>query len=302
MTLLTSVVIIAYAGFVQWLWGWAEIAGQWARLGIGHVLIAVLLLTSTYFLRTWRIRDYFPYETAGRYAALFRVTQIHNIVNIMLPFRAGETSFPMLMRSEFGIPLLRGTSALLVMRLLDLHALLAAAVLGPVLQAQNPALGWGLWIVFLLLPLAGFALRATLLRGAARIVPGKAQKFVVEIGLGLPTDLPAFARAWGMTIVNWLVKVLVLAWVLGLLGVGPLAATFGAALGGEMSSVLPMHAPGGVGTYPAGITAGAIAFGARSVTSVDTLAQAGVNVHLLILVSALIGTALSLLTGRKPRI
>jgi uncharacterized membrane protein YbhN (UPF0104 family) len=301
MTALTLVVIIVYAGFVQWLWGWANIAGQWARLGTGHVLIAILLLTSTYFLRTWRIRDYFPHETAGRYGALFRVTQIHNIVNIMLPFRAGETSFPMLMRSEFGIPLLRGTSALLVMRLLDLHALLAAAGVGPASQADRAVLGWGLWLIFLLLPLAGFAGRAPLLRAAARVLPGKAQKFVVEIGLGLPADLSGFARAWGMTVVNWLVKVLVLAWVLGLLGVGPLAASFGGALGGELSSVLPMHAPGGVGTYPAGITAGAIAFGARSMTSVDTLAQAGVNAHLLILVSALTGTALSLLTGRKPR-
>lgn len=301
MTVLTLVVIIVYAAFVQWLWGWANIAGQWARLGIGNVLVAILLLTSTYFLRTWRIKDYFPAETAGRYGALFRVTQIHNIVNIMLPFRAGETSFPMLMRSEFGIPLLRGTSALLVMRLLDLHALLAAAGVGWASQAQNPVLGWGAWLVFLLLPLAGFAARGSLLRGAARVLPAKAQNFVGEIGLGLPVDLPAFARAWGMTVVNWLVKVLVLAWVLGLLGVGPLAASFGGALGGELSSVLPMHAPGGVGTYPAGITAGAIAFGARARTSVDTLAQAGINAHLLILVSALTGTALSLTTRRRPR-
>jgi len=299
MTMLTVTVIIAYAAFVQWLWGWAEIAEQWARLGIGHVLIAVALLTATYFLRTWRIRDYFPVETAGRYGALFRVTQIHNIVNIMLPFRAGETSFPMLMRSEFGIPLLRGTSALLVMRLLDLHALLAAAGVGPASQAQNPWLGWGVWLVFLLLPLIGFAVRGPLMRGASRILPGKARSFVTEIGLGLPAHLPAFVRAWAMTIVNWLVKVLVLAWVLGLLGVGPLAASFGGALGGELSSVLPVHAPGGVGTYPAGITAGAIAFGARSQTSLDTLAQAGVNAHLLILVSALTGTALSLMTGRR---
>ena len=39
---------------------------------------------------------------------------------------------------------------------------------------------------------------------------------------------------------------------------------FGGALGGELSSVLPVHAPAGVGTYPAGITAGAISFGAAT--------------------------------------
>ncbi|MGO7565723.1 UPF0104 family protein, partial [Rhizobium johnstonii] len=73
----------------------------------------LVLLTSTYFLRTWLIYDYFPKETAGRFAVLFRVTHIHNLLNIMLPFRAGETSFPLLMLTEFGIPLTRGTSALL---------------------------------------------------------------------------------------------------------------------------------------------------------------------------------------------
>lgn len=98
-----------------------------------------------------------------------------------------------------------------------------------------------------------------------------------------------------MTIVNWLVKVLVLAWALGLMQVAPLAASFGGALGGELSSVLPVHAPGGVGTYPAGITAGALAFGAPSDTaSLITLAQASINGHLLVIVSALIGTALGL--------
>ncbi len=61
---------------------------------------------------------------------------------------------------------------------------------------------------------------------------------------------------------NWGVKVLVLAWVLALMGVEPIAACFGGALGGEISSVLPVHAPAGVGTYPAGIAAGAAAFGA----------------------------------------
>ncbi|MBY5832682.1 UPF0104 family protein [Rhizobium ruizarguesonis] len=302
MTVLTVVIVAAYGLFIQWFWGWPVIIRQWADVGAGPVIGALVLLTSTYFLRTWRIYDYFPNETAGRFAVLFRVTQIHNLLNIMLPFRTGETSFPLLMRTEFGIPLTRGTSALFVMRLLDLHALLAAAGIGFAVASADAAVAWSLWTAFLLLPVAAFAARKPLLRLAARLLPKKAQKFVAEIENGLPLDAIAFARAWAMTIVNWLVKVMVLAWALGLMGVLPMVASFGGALGGELSSVLPMHAPGGVGTYPAGITAGAIALGASSERlALAALAQASVNAHLLIIVSALTGTAISLPLGRRGK-
>lgn len=295
MTLLTLGVVLLYAAFIEWFWGWSVILAEWAKVGVLPIVVALALLTGTYFLRTWRIYDYFPVETKGHFSALFRVTQIHNLLNIMMPFRTGETSFPLLMRSEFGIPLVRSTAALLVMRLLDLHALLAAAGMGLAVTSPHKAVAWLLWCCFLLLPVAAFAVRRPLVRFAAEALPAKAQSVVLEIERGLPINASAFARAWLMTIVNWLVKVLVLAWALGLMQVVPLAASFGGALGGELSSVLPVHAPGGVGTYPAGITAGALAFGAPSDTaSLTTLAQASINGHLLVIVSALIGTALGL--------
>lgn len=300
MTLLTLAVVLAYAGFIEWFWSWSSILAQWGKVGIVPILCALVLLTSTYFLRTWRIYDYFPRETGGHFAALFRVTQVHNLLNIMMPFRTGETSFPVLMRSEFGIPLARATSALFVMRLLDLHALLAAAGVGLALASPYRVLAWILWLMFLLLPVVGFIVRRPLIAFAARTLPKKAQALVHELERGLPANASAFARAWLTTVVNWLVKVAVLAWALGLMNVTPLSASFGGALGGELSSVLPVHAPGGVGTYPAGITAGAMAFGASGgKEALDNLAQASINTHLLIVVSALTGTALGLLVSKK---
>ena len=303
MTLLTVAIVAAYALFIEWFWGWSAIIAQWAAVGIIPILVALVLLTSTYFLRTWRILDYFPRETAGQFRTLFRVTQIHNLLNIMLPFRTGETSFPVLMRTEFGIPLTRGTSALLVMRLLDLHALLAAAGMGIAAAAPNAVLAWILWAAFLLVPVGVFLVRRPLLRFSFELFPAKAQRFLSEIENGLPVNGLAFARAWAMTAVNWLVKVVVLAWALSLMGVLPLTASFGGALGGELSSVLPVHAPGGIGTYPAGITAGAVAFGASSEkAALAALAQASINAHLLIVVSALTGTAISLPLGRRRQL
>jgi len=295
ITLLTAAVIALYAAFIEWFFGWATILAGWQSVGIGTILLVLALLVGTYFIRTHRMQDYFPRETRGQFLRLFRVTQVHNLLNIMLPFRAGETSFPLLMRSEFGVPLAHGASALLVLRLLDLHALLAAAGLGLVASASRPYLAAALWALFLLLPLILFPLKNRLIATIRQRLPERLATLVDEIDDGLPRDVSAFTRAWLLTVVNWGIKVLVLAWVLVLMGVLPLAATFGGALGGEISSILPVHAPAGVGTYPAGIAAGAAAFGsARDAGTLDLLAKASINTHLLMLVSALTGTGLSL--------
>ncbi|MBD8663725.1 flippase-like domain-containing protein [Rhizobium sp. CFBP 8752] len=305
MTLGTVAIVALYAAFIHYVWGWGRVVSLWSAAGWGTAALALALLLATYVLRTWRIYDYFPRETGGRFGTLLRLVQVHNLLNIMLPFRSGEASFPLLMRREFGVSLTRATAALLVMRLFDLHALLAAAGIGLVLQtggARGALWAWALWAAFLLLPAIAFVLRGHAFKLAEKVLPPKAKKLLDEIKAGLPLDVNAFARAWGATLVNWFTKIAVLAWVLGLLGGLSIGPGFGGALGGELSSVLPVHAPAGVGTYPAGITAGAIGFGADAGgLALEELGQAAVNTHLLVIVSSLIGTALSLLAARPKR-
>jgi uncharacterized membrane protein YbhN (UPF0104 family) len=296
IALFTAALIVAYAAFVQWIWGWPSVLAGWSEVGVGKILLALALLVGTYFVRAHRIKDYFPEQTAGRFLQLFRVTQVHNLLNIMLPLRTGETSFPLLMRSEFGVPLAHGTSALLVLRLLDLHALLAAAGIGLVAGAGYGVGACALWIAFLVSPLAVFPFRHGVLAIGRALLPARLDKYIDEIEDGIPSSLASFLRAWALTVFNWGVKVSVLAWVLGLMGVGPVAACFGGALGGELSSVLPVHAPAGAGTYPAGIAAGAAAFGAgKDAASLALLAKAAINAHLVTIVSALAGTAIALM-------
>src|SRR5690606_29796275 len=143
--------------------------------------------------------------------------------------------------------------------------------------------------LFLVLPLVLFPLRKPLINALRGWLPARLDRLMTEIDAGIPADVSAFTRAWMLTVLNWGVKVLVLAWVLVLMGVMPLGASFGGALGGELSSVLPVHAPAGVGTYPAGIGAGAAAFGsARDAATLEVLAKASINTHLLMIVSALL--------------
>lgn len=300
---MTVLALAGYAGFVQWSLGWGHVFAGMSGIGLAWLFGALALLVSTYVLRAWRIADYFPAETSGRFLALFRLTQVHNLLNIMLPFRVGETSFPLLMRAEFEVPLARGTAALLVMRVLDMHALFAAAGIGLVLKTGLHPLACLAWIVFLLSPLGLFLVKRRVLAVLYGRLKGRPAKLLEEMERGTPADMAAFLRAWFATVVNWGVKVAVLAGVLTLAGVMPAAAGFGGALGGELSSVLPVHAPGGVGTYPAGIVAGALAFGSTaSGPAFATLASVAVSIHLLILVSAFAGTGIALLLSRLSKI
>lgn len=303
LSLIAAAAILAYAAFVHYVWGWNAIVAEWQAIGYGTVATVIALLVSTYFVRAWRLYDYFPRETSGRFIELFHLAQVHNLLNIMLPFRSGETSFPLLMRSEFAVPLLHGTSALLVMRLLDLHALLAAGGLGLVLSSDTKLVPGLIWVAFLVAPIPAFLLKGPILSALRPRLKGKLARILDGIVDGLPSDLFALLRAWIATVINWGVKVLVFAWALGLMGVAPLAASFGGALGGELSSVLPFHAPAGVGTYSAGIVAGAVALGAPTDrASMDILARASINMHLMIILSALIGTVLSLALNELRRL
>lgn len=301
MWLVTAGTLVVYAIFLQVAFGIPMLAGQLAAVGLAPLAAALTLLVMTYAVRCWRVADYFPRETQGQFRRLLRLTLVHNLLNVMLPLRSGEASFPLLMRSEFGMPLARATAALLVMRLLDLHALMAAAGIGLVIEKDWALSAVFLWSVFLLAPLPLFTLKAPILRLARRL-PVRLHAFVDEIELGLPAGPVAFLRAWGATLLNWGIKVVVLAWVLRLMDVTPLAASFGGALGGELSSVLPVHAPGGVGTYPAGIVAGALSFGAdASSANLAAIGKAAVNAHLLILISAFVGTGIAVLIAPSKR-
>lgn len=74
---------------LQYLWGWNSIVAEWRAVGYGTVAAVIGLLVSTYFVRAWRLYDYFPRETSGRFIELFHLAQVHNLLNIMLPFRSG---------------------------------------------------------------------------------------------------------------------------------------------------------------------------------------------------------------------
>jgi uncharacterized membrane protein YbhN (UPF0104 family) len=294
---LGSVVLVAFVVLVQVYVGWGALLAPWLRLSPAAILLAVLLVFGSYWLRAMRIYDYFLVEVRGGFTAAFKLTLQHNMLNNLLPMRTGELSFPVLMAHYFKVPAVRSVPVLFWFRLLDLHTLLWVGLVAV------GAAWWGrltatvlilLWLpVPWLIYLSHNALAARLQGHPGRL----AGKLAVMLA-SLPQTPRALGRAWAWTIINWVVKVGVFVWVLELfVDVSTAAATMGV-ISGELTSVLPVHGVAGIGTYEAGVVAGLMPFG---VAPTEAL-QGAVNVHLFLLGSSVLGSVVGLmLRGGPPR-
>lgn len=287
--ILSFVAVLFYALLIEWAWGWKIIIAQWANWSVAETALALALMFFTYLLRAYRIRDYFRSYPQVGLAESCRITLLHNLANNLLPMRSGEASFPLMMRSSFNLPLSMTTGTLLFFRTLDLQVLLALGALGWLLQSEK-ALGLGIvWLAFLLSPLLLLPCRNYIEKYMLRFLPAKLADLASKILSGTPESYAALIRTLSITWLNWSIKIVVFAWILVSFAELQLLQAITGAMGGELSSVLPLHAPAGVGTYEAGVVAGAALTGAK----VETSVAAAVNLHILIILGTLFGGLLA---------
>jgi uncharacterized membrane protein YbhN (UPF0104 family) len=288
--------LLGVAAGVQWAIGWPQLLAPWRTLVPATLALAVLLALLSYMARAVRVYDYFLPATRGGFAACLRLTLLHNLFNNLLPMRTGEVSFPVLMSRYFAMPLPRSLAALLWFRLMDLHALAAVALVavgGHWLGDWQAAL---LTLIWISLPWVLFHWSpATALAGFGHRLPLRWQDRLAQAHSGLPRTPAAFWRAWFWTLSNWLVKLAVFAWILQWFAPMPAAAAWLGAIGGDLTSVLPVHGLAGAGTYEAGVVAALLPFGVPATAAL----AAAVNLHLFMLGLSLAGGALAL--GVKVR-
>lgn len=290
--LFTLLAALAYAGAVHYLWGWGPLLAPWAAVGSGALLAGQTLLLGSYLLRAVRLLDFFGLLAPTRLLAGLKLVLYHNLFNNLLPMRSGELSFPLLVHAYFRVGPGRSLPALMWLRVLDLHTVAALGLLTLVPAAGAWAAaalaGW------LLLPPLAYPLRAVLLvRLAGR--DGKVVHLLRLVLEGLPQSGRGFARVWAWTWLNWGLKLAVLAWVLGQFVAIPAAAAWWGAIGGDLTSVLPVHAPAGFGTYEAGVAAGLLPWGVASGEAM----RAAVNLHLFLLLGTLLGGGIGVVIPRR---
>lgn len=287
-------VLLAFVWAVEHYWGWGKLLAPWARVPITLVVLVAVAQLASYSLRALRIYLAEPAIPRGDWLNCLKLILLNNLFNLLLPARTGEASFPLLLRRWFGVELSKGAGTLLWLRLLDLNVLaaLAAATLGPSLLPAPGVPGW-LLIAGLIgaLPLIAQPLQQfTAPRLAAR--DGKAATLARKLLVGVPVHVRQIGLDLLLTWTAWGIKLAALATVFAALARLPTSTALLGAIGGDLSTVLPVHTPGGFGTYEAGV----IALISPLTLPTAALLAAAVNLHLLVLGIALIAGGAAWLT------
>ncbi|MBI1194232.1 MAG: UPF0104 family protein [Gammaproteobacteria bacterium] len=286
---------LALVAAVQFTVGWPALLRPWAEAPVAGLLLALALTFLSYGLRAIRLYAYFRTEIGTGWPLSLRLMLQHNLYNNLLPMRTGEISFPVLMARYFAIPLGRSLPALLWFRLLDLHTLALLVLIALPLP-------WGrttsLIVALLVLPLPWIMLQVThvLRRRPREDDEPRWRAWLQHLLEGLPQGPALFWSSWFWTAVNWIVKMLVFAWVLGRFVEVPLAGALMGAITGDLTSILPVNGLAGAGTYEAGVIAGLLPYGIDAKVGLT----AAVNLHLFMLAATLLGGAASLIVGKVP--
>ena len=284
---------ILLAIIIEWAFGWARLLAPWAAIPLGGLALAIGLMLASYMLRAWRVADHFSIR--GHFGAVLSLNLQHNLWNNLLPMRAGELSFPLLMRQKFGTDPAYALAGLFWIRLVDAQVLAALALGSLLWLAKIEALALLLVLLALLAPFGFWMMRHWLTVRVASMHKGKLHTLFDKALAGLPRDARHFAVGVGLTWTNWLVKLAALAWVLRqFVPITWMGAGLGV-LGGEVTTVLPIHAPGGFGTYEAGMLAVLLPQG----LNLANATTAAINTHLFLLGTSLLFGLLAMLAGGK---
>ena len=283
----------------EYLVGWRQILAAWLLVPWNQLLLPALLVLASYALRGLRLRGWFG---ALAWQPLCQVVVLHNFWNNLLPMRAGEASFPLLLRRKFNIQLMPATAALLWFRVLDLACLLLIFGLAcawtfipamptmpamPALLLLPPLL---MLLLFLLYKLFKVPARFRHHRLVQR------HEFVSQLAAGAsPPGRVLRTLFW--TLLNWLVKLAAYGYVITLFSGVKLHEGVLGAIGGEATSVLPIHGFAGAGSYEAGV----LLLLQLTSLSLDEALAAGINLHLFLLSITVIAGAIAPLLASKQQ-
>ena len=213
---------------------------------VPKVVLAICTLgcLSSFLFRAFRFKE--EWRSHGKISLwdALSLTFLHNAAVILVPFRVGELGYPVLVQKLLNVSLQQCIRSLLWLRLQDGIVLLSLAfLLLPFLSAELRILSF-LLVVVLCLMTKKWWLR--LLRS---------RHFLIR---QVRAFLHQRSSPWGWvwSAANWIVKLLVVSLMLSnLTGLESLQTVRGA-LTGELSALLPLTGPAGLGTYEAGVWTG----------------------------------------------
>lgn len=231
-------------------WAWQSVDPEalkklWSTVPAWGWLLAALLWAGSLALRGERLRQEWKWKRSVLWREAMRVILFHNAAVLLLPMRAGELGYPLLVKQVFGASWQASWRSLMWLRLQDVMVLLTLAVwLWP-----DVSLAWRLGTALFWVGLVAAPARLWLWLLKRRM---KGMAFVRSL-MHRRSGLAGWFLSWG----NWLLKLTAVAGLLFSLAPESasldLAQAWAAALGGELAALLPVQGPAGLGTYEAGV-------------------------------------------------
>jgi hypothetical protein len=312
----------ALAAWVHLVVSWETVLRPWRELPPGLLGLLVLLMATSALARALRLFDYCHGTVGHAPLVTLRLSLLHNLFNNLLPMRAGEAAFPVLMKRYFGEAYATAAASLLWLRALDLAMLvivcasvvllagaiagvgrllvgaaLAGMVLGVVLLPQARRLGGRQGTASTTSMPAESPTAPTRINQARRLIARTAQ----ELRATLPDSSTRYVRLVLWSLVIWVTKLLAFLWLVErFVDLSPGQAMTGIAAA-ELSSVLPVHGLAGAGTYEGAMVGALVLSGAAH----EPALVAAVNLHVFVLgVSVLFGLVARLIpvpaAGERP--
>ena len=243
-----------------------------------EIVPSTILVLLSYLLRSIRIMDWFE---GAKFHSSVQVMLQHNLWNNLLPMRTGELTFPVLVTKHLDSSVAESLVALFWFRVFDLLSICMILVCALSLWLDYPVIiALALVIFFIFIPVVNFFQRA--IPTSLTIQKSK----LISVLQSLKTEHKQLWHCLLWSIASWISKLVAYASVFSMFAHADFVDSLIAAIGGELTSILPIHGIAGVGTYETGIVGMSLPM---NMSYENTLA-AGVNLHLFLL-------SITLLTG-----
>ncbi|WP_181405136.1 lysylphosphatidylglycerol synthase domain-containing protein [Aestuariibacter sp. GS-14] len=284
---ISVILLICTLVAVEFAIGWHQVIKQFGVMTLQDFLYLMCLMLFTASVRTARVMV--SLRIYRNIPALFHVCNTHNLFNNLLPMRTGELAFPILMHRHFRESIARSAVHLLQYRLLDLLALMCTAA---IILANNYSYTLVALIILIALTLL---ITAPLIRQFAIYMLSILERRFNNISKithafrQLPLQGRVFWCGVLLTFLQWAGKLAAFMYLVEILSPLPPDIIILAIVGADLSSVLPIHGIAGSGTFEAGFLLASY----HSEVETATLLEAGVQLHIFLLVSAIAMTCLS---------
>lgn len=253
---------------------WHSIFDPWRNVSSSAIAISLLLFIASHLVRAYRIFLLLFERGGGAYLGVAKISALHQLANNILPMRLGELVLPTLMRRYYAMSWQHGFARLIWLRFADV--LFMGALIGVLVLVQLPLVYVLVWsslaLTVAILSAVGFG------RFFKKLPRGRWYQALIDTA---PASPLVWCRLMASTVVAWSCKLLGLSLLLKALISIDYVRALSATIGGEFSSILPIHGVLGAGSFEAAFLLGAGFWQQPSAQ----LISAAVNIHVFILMS-----------------